>query len=437
MTQRSATHVLTGTRIRERRLAMSRRQADVARDAGISAAYLNLIEHNRRPIGEKLVTRIAAALDVPVEELSAGREEARLAALREAAVHIPALAGHAAPELQQAPEFLARFPGWAGLVMATARHAAGLERQLVDLSDRMTQDPYLLTTLHEVLSAVTSLRSTASILAEEGDIPAEWRSRFHANLSADSLRLSTTAQALVAYLDGFETEGGTFTPQEEVEAWMAAGTPDLAESADLASDAARLLARHHLDRMDEDRRYLPDAALAQAGSLGDPVLIAERLGAPLDLVLRRLAALRPPGFETAGLLVCDGSGALTLRRPAPDFPLPRPGDACPLWPLFQALASPQVAISRRVTTPQGQVYDTLSYATRSQPQGLAGPVLTRAQMLILPAHEALANGQAALPIGPACRICPRGDCLARREPSILAPPARGSQSLTDRPHPAN
>lgn len=437
MTQRSATHVLTGTRIRERRLAMSRRQADVAREAGISAAYLNLIEHNRRPIGDKLVGRIAAALDVPVEELSAGREEARLAALREAAAQVPALSGHAMPELEQAPEFLARFPGWAGLLIAASRHAGGLERQLIDLSDRMTQDPYLLTTLHEVLSAVTSVRSTASILAEEGDIPAEWRSRFHANLSADSLRLSTTAQSLVAYLDGFETEGGTFTPQEEVEAWMAAGAPDLSDSADLASDAARVLARAHLDRLEQDRRRLPDASLAQAGDLGDPLLIAERLGAPLDLVLRRLAALRPPGFESAGLLICDGSGALILRRPAPDFPLPRPGDACPLWPLFQALATPQVAISTRVVTPQGQAFDTLSHATRSQPQGLAGPVLTQAQMLILPAREAAPAATPVIPIGPACRICPRGDCLARREPSILAPGLHGPQALTGRPHPAN
>ncbi|WP_307535513.1 short-chain fatty acyl-CoA regulator family protein [Paracoccus sp. PAMC 22219] len=27
----------------------------------------------------------------------------------------------------------------------------------------------------------------------------------------------------------------------------------------------------------------------------------------------------------------------------------------------------------------------------------------------------------ALPIGPACRICPRAECPARREPSILVP----------------
>ncbi|MGL4310404.1 MAG: helix-turn-helix domain-containing protein, partial [Paracoccaceae bacterium] len=58
MKQRSNSRILTGTRIRERRLALARRQADVARAAGISAAYLNLIEHNRRPVGDHLVLRL-------------------------------------------------------------------------------------------------------------------------------------------------------------------------------------------------------------------------------------------------------------------------------------------------------------------------------------------------------------------------------------------
>ncbi|MEE2860251.1 MAG: helix-turn-helix transcriptional regulator, partial [Pseudomonadota bacterium] len=214
-------HTLTGTRIRERRMALSRRQADLARAVGISPAYLNLIEHNRRPVSAELVERLAAELEVPADELAEGREEVRIAALREAAVH-PAAAG-SVPELDQVAEFLARFPGWAALLIAHARRAGALERQLVDLSDRMTQDPYMLTTMHEVLSAVTAVRSTAAILVEEDEIAPEWRQRFHANLHQDSQRLSLTAQSLVAYLDSFEAEGNAATPQEEVEAWLAQG----------------------------------------------------------------------------------------------------------------------------------------------------------------------------------------------------------------------
>lgn len=421
MSPRSPSHVLTGTRIRERRMALSRRQADVARAAGISPAYLNLIEHNRRPVGADLVQRLAEVLEVSSDELAEGREEARIAALREAAARLPDATRELAPELEQAPEFMARFPGWAAVLVATARRSEALERQLVALSDRMTQDPYLLTTLHEVLSAVTSVRSTASILAEGSKIPEDWRRRFHGNLNEDSLRLSNTAQALVTYLDSFETDGAIFTPQEEVEAWMAAGSPPVDDSGELASDAARQLARAHLQRMEEEQAILPDNEVNEAASAeGDPVRIAGLLDRPLDLVMRRLAALRPWRFERAGLLVCDGSGALTLRRPAPGFPLPRPGDACPLWPLYQALAAPQTAMSHLVVSPEGRRFTTLSFATRSQPGGVGGPVLTQAQMLILPAEGGHgASGRTAIPIGSSCRICPRSDCAARREPSIL------------------
>ncbi|SNT74380.1 short-chain fatty acyl-CoA regulator family protein [Paracoccus seriniphilus] len=422
MKSRSARHVLTGTRIRERRLSLSMRQADVARAAGISPAYLNLIEHNHRPAGEALVARLAEVLGVASEELAEGREEARIAALREAAARLPPGMAEPLPELDHATEFLARFPGWASVVVTTSRQAEALSAQLVDLSDRMTQDPYLLTTLHEVLSAVTSLRSTASILSEGDEIPDEWRQRFHDNLNQDSLRLSHTAQALVRYLDSFETEGSIHTPQEEVEAWMMAGFPPISESDDLASDVARMMAEQHLERFQEDAEALPDEALsAAAAESGDPVQIAAMLGRPLDLVMRRLAILRPAGFERAGLLICDGSGSLTLRRPTDGFPLPRPVDSCPLWPLYQALAQPHLALSHHVLTPEGRRFATLSLAVRSQPQGVTGPVLTQALMLILPYDPERAQaGAGPVPIGPACRICPRRECGARREPSILS-----------------
>ena len=157
MNNRSATHILTGTRIRERRLALSRKQADVAQAAGISPAYLNLIEHNRRPVGQALVARLADALEVPAAELESGREEARLAALREVAAGLDQRSGASLPELDQIAEFSARFPGWADALVALSGQNRALSRRLVSLSDRMTQDPYLLTTLHKVISAVTAL----------------------------------------------------------------------------------------------------------------------------------------------------------------------------------------------------------------------------------------------------------------------------------------
>lgn len=412
---------LIGTRIRERRLSLGRRQTEVAHRAEISAAYLNLIEHNRRPVGEALLTRLAEALEIDATELASDREEALIGALREAA----ARAGDQPVELDQIAEFAARFPGWAAITALAVRRADALERRLVALSDRMTRDPYLLTTLHEVQSAVTALRSTATILAETPEIESEWRDRFHANLDSDSQRLSRTAQSLVAYLDSFEDEAVPMSPQEEVEAWIAAGQPDPGDAAELASDAAQVMARDLLLAQARDRAALPDAALAaavdEAGASGhdDPALIAARLGRPLDLVLRRLGMLRPGPWAQAGLIVCDGSGATPYRHAAPGFELPRPGEGCALWPLFQALAQPQLPVARLIETAGGRRFSAWAVAERLLPMGFDGPVLSRAQMLFRPAPAQ--DARPALGVGPACRICPRPVCAARHEPSILGP----------------
>lgn len=414
---------LIGTRIRERRLSLGRRQTEVARRANISAAYLNLIEHNRRPVGQDLLSRLAEALEIDATELASDREEALVGALREAATRATEQHGTLV-ELDQIAEFAARFPGWASALAGETRRADALERRLIVLSDRMTRDPYLLATLHEVQSAVTALRSTASILAETPEIEPEWRDRFHANLDSDSQRLSRTAQSLVAYLDSFEDEAVPMSPQEEVEAWIAAGQPQPAEATELASDAARVMARDLLVVQAHDRAALPDAALAAVvddvgEDADDPALIAARLGRPLDLVLRRLGMLRPGPWAQSGLIVCNGSGATLFRQTAPGFELPRPGEGCALWPLFEALAQPQLPVARLIETTTGNRFAAWAVAERLLPMGFGGPALSRAQMLIRPA--ASRDARPALGVGPACRICPRPGCAARHEPSILGP----------------
>ena len=170
---------LTGNRIRERRLMVGRKQADLAEAVGISSSYLNLIEHNRRKIGGKLIVALARELAVEPSALTEGAEAELLDILREAAV------GHAraARDLARLEEFVGRFPEWARLLADTQRRAGELERCVEVLSDRMTHDPFLSASLHEVISTVTAIRSTATILAETRDINQDWRERFHRNMA--------------------------------------------------------------------------------------------------------------------------------------------------------------------------------------------------------------------------------------------------------------
>jgi hypothetical protein len=417
---------LTGTRLRERRLAMGIRQADLAAAVGISASYLNLIEHDRRKVHGALLVRLADALGFDRTAMAQGADTALIEGLQSAASRGGALS----VELTGLEDFASRFPGWAGLLVATDARVQTLERAVEALNDRMTHDPHLSQSLHEVLSSLSSVRATASILAETEDLDPDWAARFHQNLHHDSERLAAGAEALVAYLDAGSSmaEQGIAAPQEEVEDWLkvrgwgfadatlADGCED--EVGALASTAARSLARAYLGRAQADSKALPMAEFASAVAAEgpDPFALAERFACDPLQVMRRLATLPDLG---AGLVICDASGTLTFRKPTAGFPLPRFGAACPLWPLYAALGRPSQPVDTVVEMAGqgGRLHRVLAWATPGHPMGLRGPELREAAMLILPDDQ---SRQTALPIGSSCRICPRQTCPARREPSILS-----------------
>ncbi|ULB09666.1 helix-turn-helix domain-containing protein [Cereibacter azotoformans] len=419
---------LTGSRVRERRLQLGLRQADLARSAGISASYLNLIEHNRRRIGDEVLGRLARALKIEAQTLSAGAEGVLVEDLRAAA----ASGGDEQPELDRVEDFVGRFPGWARMLAAQHRRLGLLERTVTALNDRLTHDTHLSQALHEVLSAVSAVRSTAAILAETEDIDPDWRARFHANIHTDSERLAVGAEALVAYLDAAaeDEEQGLAAPQEEVEGWLAARGWHLAELEEpggrallepelegLASAAGRAMARDWILRAEADAAVMPlDAFRAAIRAEGDPLLVARRFGVGVLAVFRRMATL--PG-ALAGLVICDGSGTLVFRKPPEGFLLPRFGAACPLWPLFEALAHPMSPVEA-VIEPAARArrsYRARAFCEPRHPAGFSGPELREAGMLIEPAVPD--PSFEPRPVGTSCRICPRAGCPARREPSIL------------------
>ena len=411
---------LTGSRIRDRRLERHLRQSELARLVGISASYLNLIEHNKRRIGGKLLITIARALEVEPAMLSEGAEAGLVGALGAAAAAAPDIA----PEIDRAEEFADRFPGWAALVAAQARRLEAQERAVEALHDRLTHDPVLNASLHEVLSTVAAIRSTAAILNEGDGIEAAWRDRFHRNLYEDSRRLAGSSQALVAYLDRTgDADRTRMAPLDEVEAWFVEHgwrtdihVPERAD-APFGSRAGWSLAQRWQARLAEDALRLPAAEFAAArAEAPDPVALAHRFGTDIATVLRRWALL-PEGGES-GLVVCDGSGTPTFRRSVTGFVVPSFGAACPLWPLYEALA--QAGVPVRATVEQAgrlrRTYLAYAVALSSRPEGFDGPVLHEATMLLLPDPVATDRPR---PVGPSCRTCPRRACPARREPSVL------------------
>ena len=118
---------LTGTKLRDRRMAAGLRQADVAARAGISASYLNLIEHNRRNVTPEVMERLADALQIDRSALVEGKDAALVEDLRAAAAR-GGVPGEAGPEVERVEDFVGRFPGWAALLAALDARGLALER---------------------------------------------------------------------------------------------------------------------------------------------------------------------------------------------------------------------------------------------------------------------------------------------------------------------
>ncbi len=426
-----------GARIRERRVALGLRQKTLAQSVGISASYLNLIEHDRRRIGGRLLNDIARRLDVDPLQLVEGAQNSLIEGLENVAGGQGAndVPGEAASELAQ------RFPGWARLILNMQARIEAQTRQIAGLSDRLSQDPQLAASMHEVLSVATAIRSTAGILGAEQDLDTEWLARFHRNIYEDSQRLAEGTRGLVAYLDRADepADSAAPLPQEELETWMAArgyhvreledGSATPEELAAALDETARASGSYDHARVvfaqyqDEANQLPLDRLVEAVDTLGpsDPLAIADKLNLSFSLVLRRMACLPKASGVECGLLVCDASGAILFHRPVDGFAVPRFGQACPLLPLYAAFGQLRRPL-REIVEPAG--YAPRSFLAFAEAEPIftatygAQPV-TRSTMLLIPVADGRSVHERTTLTGPGCRLCSRRGCPARREPSVL------------------
>ncbi|NNE87705.1 MAG: DUF2083 domain-containing protein [Silicimonas sp.] len=435
-----------GARIRAKRGDLGLRQAELARSCGISPSYLNLIEHERRRIGGALLMRIAGALDIAPEMLSEGAETTLTTALGVAADAHPATNA----EVDRLDEFASRFPGWAQVIESQHTELGRLQRLVAELSDRLTYDPFLSASMHEVLSSVTAVRSASAILADGGEISPEWQARFHRNIFEDSQRLATSTEALVEYLDAGGNAAGTASlPQDELEAWLSENAWQVAvleenpKSPDVQvpglaelGPSARILAETFLAQYRSDIESLPLEPFKKAvGELvADPIALAAEFQVGLPTVFRRLASLAAddlPGGQPFGLVACDASGTLIFRKPVFGFDVPHYGAACSLWPLFHAMQRPMAPLRQQVRTVarEEHSFDTFALAEVDYPAGYGKPPVITSWMLIRPMKQKTTD---TLAVGMSCRICAVETCPARREPSIVGKAREGDEEMTAR-----
>lgn len=273
-----------GIRVRRHRMKLKQTQAGLARAVGISPSYLNLIENNKREIGGSLLMGIADQLGIDIEELSGDPEQRTLHALQEV-LNDPLLYGL---DLGQADlhDLVARFPEVARAL--TRLHSAYGESnaELEAYANRLSTDPLLSQMLHEVLSRITAMRSSAEILYRVQDLAPKDQQRFSGSIASEARSMSETVRGLASYFDRASSQRRSTSPLREVEEAVINHNNHFPELEDVA-DTLR-------------------AEITQEGRFGETALAAA-LQRRFDITCRRWqdggdgqATPRPYHFDEAG-----------------------------------------------------------------------------------------------------------------------------------------
>lgn len=256
-----------GYRIRERRRALGATQADMARRAGISPSYLNLIEANKRAVGGALLARLARELELDVDALTGAVERRLSDDLRE----LPADPLFRQLELDPAfaDEVVARHPDWARAVLRVYRAYLDNNDTVAMLSDRLGRDPLLAEAVHRMLTHITAIRSSAEIVGEIENLDDSARRRFERTIYTESTLLSEAAQHLVSHFDQGEATHRSLSAAEEVDDFIIAHRnwfPDLEAAGE---DLRRELDARGGPLEGAVERYLEQRHGITVGAIGD------------------------------------------------------------------------------------------------------------------------------------------------------------------------
>lgn len=204
-----------GLRIRNQRKTLALSQAGLARSIGISPSYLNLIEANKRDVGGSLLQRIAAALELDIEQLTGESEQRLIQDLSETFTD-PVLRSSNL-DIQDARELVAQSPNVGAAIVRLYRAYADANASLDVYANRLSADPLFSELLHQVLSQITAVRSSSEILQEVDDLSPNEQNRFLTAINRESRAMAEVAQTLIAHFDQTSNTRHAITPARELD----------------------------------------------------------------------------------------------------------------------------------------------------------------------------------------------------------------------------
>ncbi len=438
---------LIGRTIRRIRTERGLTQQAFAVRLGISASYLNLIEHDQRGVTAALLIKMSETLAVDLATLSGSSERQLETQLREV---------FADPLLSEGPVSDAEIEQLAGGSPSAARAVLALYRALRVARDdsggiALPSGRRILLPTEEVrdffnehANHFPTLESAAEAMtAELAVAPSETN---HA--IAERLRRRHGISIVVGPLPGalrrYEPETRRLLVSEML--------PRESRGFHLAFQLALLEARDAVDEMvavaapssPESEALIRVAFLnyvagsvlmpyapfleAAASLRHDMDALSARFGVSFEQACNRLCSLQRSGARGVPFffLRVDPAGNVSKRFSAAGFPFARFGGTCPRWVAHSAFTTPGAIRVQVARLPDGATFLCFARAVTSPTSGWGEPapvhVLAMGCDIGHAAELVYGDGldleAAAVGIGLSCRLCDRPDCRSRAFPPL-------------------
>src|SRR5213592_2674692 len=450
-----------GSKVRTLRRREGLTQADLASKLEISASYLNLIEHNQRPLPAHLLLRVAQVLKADLGNF-ADDSSARLAADLQEVFGDPLFQDHQlttndlrelAENTSAARAVMSLYHAYRNSIDSTRALAgkvydgrdflgvnpAHLPSEEVSdvLQQNMNYFPELEAATEDVLKhgafdRSDMLRSLSQYLREQHDIRIELtpvgRDRGAVRRFDRERQVLSLSEVLPPWSRQFQVahQIGLLDARHVMDVILTRSENLLttAESLTLCRialanyfAAALLMPYDEFLRIAEDVRY-------------DIELLQHHYTASWEQVCHRLTTLRKSGASGVSFhfVRVDIAGNISKRFSGTGIRFARFSGSCPRWDVHAAFLTPGRIRTQLSKMPDGTAYFCVARTIRKSYGGYAsgdslmavgiGCPIRDARKLVYADGYDLDNLDAAVPIGTTCRLCERLDCEQRAFPPL-------------------
>ncbi len=438
-----------GGRIRRLRRQRRLSQADLAQALGISASYLNLIEHNRRKVTVPLLFSIAGHFGVEPGELVESDEGRLVGDLMEAFgddifadsdltnLDIRDLA-NANPAAARA--VLRLYDHFKLASSGAAPKQAPGDTEPFHLATDAISDFLQENANHFPILEETAERVRADIDNSGDSFEAGLRTYLFnvlglevrlASLTHGIARQLNTERRQVLVSDLVPAETASFLLAQQVGQLVA--EVDIAEiiaASNLPDGDAPVLARNVLSAYFAAALIMPYAPFLKAcrDYRYDIERLGRRFGASFEQVCHRMTTLQRKGASgiPLHLVRTDIAGNISKRFSLSGIHIPRHSGACPRWNVYAAFMAPERINVQLSQMPDGQQFFCIArtitkgdYRHNAPRRYLSiglGCAVHHAKEMVYSDGMDLTSPQQIVPIGVGCRICPRMECGQRAHP---------------------